>query len=162
MTKAQTKEKTMADTLDPNPVLRIARTFDASRERVYAAFTEPGDLEKWFGPEGVNCIVHEIDPRPGGAYSFTMRNENGEEHPLSGVFQEVIANEKLVYTWTWATGTLAGVETRVTLEFKDKDGGTELTLTHELLPTDTAVDMHNIGWTGSFDCLAVELIKQTN
>ena len=145
------------DALDQNPVLRITRTFAATPERVYQAFTNPGDLEKWFGPEGVNCIVHDIDPRPGGAYSFTMRNENGEEHPLSGVFEEVVPNKKLVYTWTWGTGTLEGVETRVTVDFADKDGGTELTLTHELLPTDTAVEMHTIGWTGSFDCLAIEL-----
>ena len=69
----------------------------------------------------------------------------------------MIANEKLVYTWTWASGTLEGVETRVTLDFADKDGGTELTLTHELLPTETAVEMHNVGWSGSFNCLAVEL-----
>ena len=146
-----------ADSLDQNPVLRITRNFDATPERVYQAFTNPGDLEKWFGPKGVDCIVHDIDPRPGGAYSFTMRNENGEEHPLSGVFQEVIPDKKLVYTWTWATGTLEGVETRVTLDFRELDGGTELTLTHELLPTDTAVEMHNVGWTGSFNCLAIEL-----
>ena len=145
------------DAVGQNPVLRITRTFNAPLERVYQAFIEPGDLEKWFGPEGVNCVVHEIDPRPSGKYSFTMRNENGEEHPLSGVFQEVIANEKLVYTWTWASGALEGVETRVTLDFADKDGGTELTLTHELLPTETAVEMHNVGWSGSFNCLAVEL-----
>lgn len=103
----------MTDAVDQNPVLRITRTFNAPPERVYAAFTQPGDLEKWFGPEGVDCIVHEIDPRPGGAYNFTMRNEKGEEHPLSGVFQEVIANKKLVYTWTWGTGSMAGIETRV-------------------------------------------------
>ena len=145
------------DAVDQNPVLRITRTFNAPPERLYAAFTQPGELEKWFGPEGVNCIVHDIDPRPGGAYSFTMRNENGDEHPLSGVFQEVIENHKLVYTWTWGHGTLEGVETRVTLEFRELDGGTELTLTHELLPTETAIDMHNMGWTGSFDCLAIEL-----
>ena len=147
----------MNDALDQNPVLRITRTFNAPPERVYAAFTQPGDLEKWFGPEGVNCIVHDIDPRPGGAYSFTMRNENGEEHPLSGVFQEVIENQKLVYTWTWGFGVLEGVETRVTLEFRELDGGTELTLTHELLPTETAIEKHTMGWTGSFDCLAIEL-----
>ena len=146
-----------ADAVDQNPVLRITRTFDAKRERVYAAFTNPGDLEKWFGPEGVNCIVHDIDPRPGGAYSFTMRDDKGGEHPLSGVFEEVVPNEKLVYTWTWGMGTLEGVETRVTLDFMALDGGTELTLTHELLPTETAVEMHNIGWSGSFDCLAVVL-----
>jgi len=146
-----------ADALDPNPVLRITRIFDAPPERVYRAFTQAGDLEKWFGPEGVNCIVHDIDPRPGGAYSFTMRDDKGGEHPLSGVFEEVVPNERLVYTWTWGFGTLAGIETRVTLDFADRDGGTELTLTHELLPTGTAVDMHNAGWTGSFDCLAVEL-----
>jgi len=151
------KQTQKTDAVDQNPALRITRTFNAPLERVYQAFIEPGDLEKWFGPDGVNCVVHEIDPRPGGKYSFTMRNENGEEHPLSGVFQEVIANEKLVYTWTWASGTLEGVETRVTLDFADKDGGTELTLTHELLPTETAVKMHNVGWSGSFNCLAVEL-----
>ena len=53
------------DTVDQNPVLRITRTFNAPLERVYQAFIEPGDLEKWFGPEGVNCVDHEIDPRPG-------------------------------------------------------------------------------------------------
>jgi len=145
------------DAVDQNPVLRITRTFDAKPERVYVAFTNPGDLEKWFGPEGVNCIVHDIDPRPGGAYSFTMRNKDGEEHPLSGVFQEVIENEKLVYTWIWATGTMAGIKTRVTLDFKATEVGTELTLTHELLASETAVEMHNVGWTGSFNCLAIEL-----
>ncbi|NQV85073.1 MAG: SRPBCC domain-containing protein [Rhodospirillales bacterium] len=149
-----------ADALDQNPVLRITRTFDAKPERVYAAFTNPGDLEKWFGPDGVNCIVHDIDPRPGGAYSFTMRGENGEEHPLSGIFKEVIKNQKLVYTWVWETGTMAGIETRVTLDFKAVSDGTELTLTHELLASETAVEMHNVGWSGSFDCLAVELINQ--
>ncbi|MDA0306535.1 MAG: SRPBCC domain-containing protein [Proteobacteria bacterium] len=151
-----------ADAVDQNPVLRITRTFDAKPERVYAAFTNPGDLEKWFGPDGVNCIVHAIDPRPGGEYSFTMRNDNGEQHPLSGVFQEVIENEKLVYTWVWETGTMAGIETRVTLEFKAVSEGTELTLTHELLASETAVKMHNVGWSGSFDCLAVELTNQPN
>ncbi|MBT3305565.1 MAG: SRPBCC domain-containing protein [Alphaproteobacteria bacterium] len=145
------------DAVDQNPVLRITRTFDAKPERVYAAFTNPGDLEKWFGPEGVNCIVHDIDPRPGGAYSFTMRDAKGGEHPLSGVFEEVTPNEKLVYTWVWGFGTLEGVETRVTLDFAGRDGGTELTLTHELLGTADAVEMHNVGWTGSFNCLAIEL-----
>ena len=61
------------DAVDQNPVLRIARNFNAPPKRVYAAFTNPGDLEKWFGPEGVNCIVHEIDPRPGGALQKSTR-----------------------------------------------------------------------------------------
>ena len=154
-----TQDQKMTDAVDPNPVLRITRMFDAKPERIYAAFTKPGELEKWFGPEGVRCVVHEIDPRPGGDYSFTMRNENGDEHPLSGVFEEVIENEKLVYTWIWELGEIAGVKTRVTLDFKAVDDGTELTLTHELLPSEKAVDMHNIGWSGSFDCLAVELTR---
>lgn len=159
MTTAKLKETQMTDTIDETPVLCITRTFDAKPERVYKAFTNPGDLEKWFGPEGVNCIVHAIDPRPGGEYSFTMRDDKGGEHPLSGVFEEVIENEKLVYTWTWGFGTLEGVETQVTIEFKAQGDGTELTLTHELLPTENAVEMHNIGWTGSFDCLAIELTR---
>lgn len=145
------------DAVDQNPVLRITRIFNAKVERVYAAFTNPGDLEKWFGPEGVNCIVHDIDPQPGGTYSFTMRDSKGGEHPLSGTFREVVPNKRLVYTWTWGFGTLEGVETLVTLEFEAKNGGTELTLTHEMLASDTAVEMHNVGWTGSFNCLAIEL-----
>ena len=77
----QVEKSQKTDAVDQNPVLRITRNFNAPRDRVYRAFTEPGDLEKWFGPEGVDCTVHEIDPRPGGAYSFTMRNENGDVHP---------------------------------------------------------------------------------
>ena len=67
------------DAVDQNPVLRITRNFNAPPKRVYAAFTNPGDLEKWFGPEGVNCIVHEIDPRPRGA----LKKAPEQAQPLS-------------------------------------------------------------------------------
>lgn len=157
MTHAQPAAQKMTDTVDPRPVLRITRTFDASRERVYAAFTKPEELEKWFGPQSVKAVIHQLDARPGGAYSLTMTHPDGEEFPLSGVYREVIPGEKLVYTWIWGEGEFAGVETLVTLVFKDLGGKTELTLTHEMLPSSLAREKHQEGWSGSFDCLEAEV-----
>ena len=82
-----------------------------------------------------------------------MQMPNGNAHNLSGVFREVVRPEKLVYTWIWGQGDLEGLETLVTLEFADRGKATEVRLTHEMLPTETACELHNDGWSSSFDCL---------
>ncbi len=56
-------------------------------------------------------------------------------------------------TWAWDHGDMAGMETLVTIEFAAAGAETDLTLTHEKLPSRNAVDMHNQGWTSSFKCL---------
>jgi uncharacterized protein YndB with AHSA1/START domain len=133
--------------------LRLTRLLAAPREAVFQALTDPVALAQWFGPEGVSVRNVQIDLRPGGRYSLDFHETDGEVHPLSGTYREVSEPERLVLTWTWAKGGMAGVETLVTIELREADGGTELTLTHEGLPNQEFRDLHNEGWQGTFNCL---------
>jgi uncharacterized protein YndB with AHSA1/START domain len=133
--------------------LRLTRRFKAPREAVFRAFTDPVALAKWFGPEGVQVTNVEVDLRSGGTYSMVFGEEDGESHGLSGVYREISPPERLVMTWAWDHGDMAGVETLVTIEFAVAGAETELTLTHEKLPSRTALDMHTQGWTSTFNCL---------
>ena len=133
--------------------LRLSRRFKAPREAVFRAFTDPAALAKWFGPEGMSVGNVKVDLRPGGAYSMAFNQADGESRGLSGVYREISPPERLVMTWVWDNNGLAGIETLVTLEFAAAGAETELTLTHEKLPSQNACDLHNQGWTSSFKCL---------
>ena len=139
---------------DEGHTLNMSRRFAASRERVFAAWTESDLVSRWFGPETVNCEVHKWDAQPGGEYSLTMHHADGDKTPLSGVFQEISPPERLVYSWTWGgSGGTAGRETLLTLEFEDAGDETVLHLSHSLLPDENAAQMHSKGWGSSFNSL---------
>ncbi len=141
------------------PALSLTRRFAAPREAVFRAWTDPEELTQWFGPAGATMRDVDVDLRPGGHYRMTLIESNNV-HPVSGVYSEVKAPERLVFSWVWGHGEMAGVETLVTLDFKDtKDGGTLLTLTHERLPTPLAREHHEQGWTGCLDSLQERLAK---
>ena len=70
-------------------------------EAVYAAWTDPEKIVKWFGPDSGPVEHAELDVRVGGRYSIAFRTENGEQHHVSGVYREVVPNEKLSFTWAW-------------------------------------------------------------
>jgi len=135
-------------------VLQIKRRFPASREAVFSALTDPEALAQWFGPQGVTVKVVSLDLRPGGSYSFEFHGSEGSFHALTGSYLEIERPRRLVTTWIWG-GQLdyAGIETRVTYELSEVDGGTELSLTHENLVDAEARDKHGQGWTSTFDCL---------
>ena len=133
--------------------LRLSRRLKAPREAVFRAFTDPAALAKWFGPENVNVTKVEVDLRPGGAYSMVFNAADGDSHGLSGVYREISPPDRLVMTWVWGHGGMAGIETLVTIELAEADGETELTLSHEKLPSQEFVDLHRQGWTSSFNCL---------
>jgi uncharacterized protein YndB with AHSA1/START domain len=137
---------------EARPVLRLTRRFDAPREAVFRAWTDAAALATWFGPEGVKTRQVVSDPRPGGRFSLEMYESDGV-YPVSGAYREVMPPERLVLSWIWGNGELEGLETLVTVELREKDGGTELTLIHEGLPTDVARGKHEGGWVSSFDCL---------
>ena len=141
------------------PALSITRRFAAPREAVFNAWTDPGELTQWFGPAGVRVRDVEVDLRPGGHYSMMFTGSHGI-HSVSGVYSEVKPPERLVFTWIWGDGEIAGVEMQVTIDFEEtKDGGTLLTLTHERLPTPLAREHHEQGWVGCLDCLQERLAK---
>ena len=126
--------------------LTIRRAFDAPRERVWRAFTDPDELAQWFVPEGMEAEVHTLDPVPGGEMSVSWTSE---EHQMDneGTFEEVVEHERIVTV----EETPQGVN-RVTYEFHDTDDGTEVVLTHEL-PDAQMVDGASEGWAGILDNL---------
>ncbi len=138
---------------DESLTLRLTRRLAASRERVFRAWTDPDALAAWYGPEGVQTRKVQVDLRPGGSYSLEMHEADGEVYPLSGVYREILPPQRLVMTWTWGHGVLDGLETLLTIELHEADGGTELVLLHERLPTQTARDKHEEGWTSALAVL---------
>lgn len=129
--------------------LEIRRTFQAPRERVYRAFTDPAEVKKWFhAGDNYTTPLAEIDLKVGGAYRWRMRSEDaGVDHTACGVYREINAPEKIVFTLDWeGEGDKMGVETLVTVKFLDKGDATEVILTHELLPNEDKRNAHEHGW----------------
>lgn len=137
--------------------LTMTRRFAAPRERVFAAWTDRALVAQWFGPENVTCTIHEWDAREGGAYSLTMHDSDGDDMPLSGVFREVSPPERLVVTWVWGSGDMAGRETVLALEFEEAGGDTVLHLSHSLLPDKDWAEKHSMGWGSCFNSLDATL-----
>src|SRR5260370_33691510 len=76
----------------------ITRVLDAPRELVFRAWTDAKHLARWWGPKGFTNPVCEVDARPGGALRIVMRAPDGAEHPMTGVFREIMAPARLVFT----------------------------------------------------------------
>jgi uncharacterized protein YndB with AHSA1/START domain len=133
------------------PSLTLKRRFKAPPAKVFAAWTDPEKIRRWMGPEGVVGLSAEMDARAGGRYRLLMRSPDGEEHDVSGVYREVVPNEKLVFTWAWKSTPER--QSLVTVLLKPDGDGTLLTLTHEQFFDETARDHHRQGWTGSLDKL---------
>ena len=133
------------------PSLTLKRRLAAPPPKVYAAWTDPKKIGRWMGPEGIETLSAEADARVGGRYRFTMRSPDGETHDVSGVYREVVRNERLVFTWAWRSTPER--ESLVTVALKPDGDGTLLTLTHEQFFDETARDHHRSGWSGALDKL---------
>lgn len=132
------------------PSLQIVRRYQAAPEKVWHALTQPQALKQWMGPsDDFKCPIAEVDLKVGGRYHIGMQSPDGEMHNVSGVYREIVPNQKLVYTWAWKSTPER--ESLVTIALRAVDGGTELTLTHEQFFDQAARDHHNQGWQG---CLA--------
>jgi uncharacterized protein YndB with AHSA1/START domain len=125
--------------------LRISRTIRADRQSVWDAWTRPEHVKRWSCPVPGGVRAFETDFRVGGAYMLAMEVE-GKPHTAIGQYREIEAPRRLVYTWDWKEQSIG--ETLVTVEFEERDGATEVTLTHEGFPTAEARDNHDQGWMG--------------
>ena len=144
----------------------ITRTFDAPRELVFKAFTEPERLVQWWGPKNFTTPHCTIDLRVGGKYHYCMRSPDGDDFWGIGTFQEIVEPERLVYidSFSDADGNVVSparygmegwpLETKVIMTFEEAgEGKTKFTLTCPDMPTGKGVDMAETGWGESFDCL---------
>ena len=133
------------------PSVTIVRRIKATPARVYAAITQPELMVQWWGPDAGPTLSAEADVRPGGRFSIVFRLQNGEVHNPTGMYQEVVPERKLVFTWEWAGRPER--ESLVTFLLTPIAGGTELTLIHEQLPDEQARTSHEAGWSGLLDKL---------
>ena len=137
--------------MSTKPSLTLKRRLNAPPAKVFSAWTDPEKIARWFGPTQVESVHAEIDARAGGRFHLNTRTSDGEEHNVSGVYQEVVANEKLVFTWAWRSTPER--ESLVTVLLKPDGDGTLLTLVHERFFDEAARDRHQSGWGGALDKL---------
>ncbi len=149
--------------------LQIKRIIHAPRSHVFDAWTEPEMLQRWFGPGNMTVASATTDTRTGGAYRIEMQGvptcddaaaadpevnprDTSRKAVATGVYQEIIPDELLRFTWRgdWEPDE----ETLVTVTLRDVPGGTELTLTHERFATEKSMGGHEQGWNSSLDKLA--------
>ncbi|MBZ0216905.1 MAG: SRPBCC domain-containing protein [Fimbriimonadaceae bacterium] len=138
--------------------LKVKRRFKASAETLFQAWTDPLELQKWFGPAGFSIPHAEIDLRVGGRYRIAMQPVEGDLFYHEGVYTEITPPRRLSFTWILKDQPCEGsqnedCETLVTVEFVPAGDMTELVVTHEMLPSEAARDGHEFGWNSSLDCL---------
>ncbi|AWK10974.1 SRPBCC family protein [Streptomyces spongiicola] len=156
---------TVADTAALNEIT-VTRVLDAPRAAVYRAWTEPGQFARWWGPRGFTTdpSTVELDVRVGGTWKATMAAEGIGEFPFTGVYREVVPDERLVFTLVdpndenvAARAERGEAEELTTVTFADHEGGTKLSFQQvgQVEPEKTAEV--EAGWNSFLDCLADHL-----
>ena len=134
----------------------IERVFDAPRELVWKAWTDPEHVAQWWGPHGMKTRVDELDLRVGGGWRYVMLGPDGSEYPQSGTFREIVPPEKIVTSAVFEVGSNAPQKQVLTYRFDDLGDKTKLTMvieheTAELRREQEAFEIE--GWSSNFDCL---------
>lgn len=146
----------------------ITRVFDAPRDLVWQAWTDPAHIAQWWGPKGFTTRVDEMDLRPGGQSRYVMVGPDGTEYPVKGVFRELVPLERIVATDEFGEGydQITDIDLPqgmvTTILFEDLGNQTKLTL-QILHPTAEERRKHEAmgviaGWNSSLDCLADHLM----
>lgn len=135
------------------PSLTLTRRIDALPEKVYAAWTDPEKIVRWFGPAQVKAgsVQADIDLRVGGRYRISFEAGDGEYFQVDGVYREVTPNARIAFSWAWHSTPER--ESQVTVSLQPDGGGTLLTLRHEQFFDEAARDGHARGWSALLDKL---------
>ena len=132
--------------------LEVRRTFNARRERVFAAWTSAEEIQRWSAPGDMKVPTAVVDLKVGGKYRIVMEAPDGTQHPAYGRYEVIEPPSKLVYTWGWESGL--ETDTLVTVEFHERGASTEVVLKQERLTSAESREKHTQGWNGCLDKLA--------
>ena len=136
-------------------VLVLEREYDAPRNLVFKVWTDAAHLTRWWGPKGFEVLSWKADARPGGRFRFGMRSPEGEQHWAHGIYREVAAPERLVFTTAWEHPDGSPKhETVVTITLTERGGKTKLHFHQAIFDSKTARDLHRGGWNSTLDSLA--------
>lgn len=146
------------------PELVSVRDFDAPRELVFAAWTDPAHFPNWFCPPGFETVLCEMDVREGGVYRIHWRDAQGNTYPNKAVYREVTPPSRLVYEDSWDDDRPENEAVVVTVIFEDLGGRTRMTsrslfANHDHLERIKAMGVE-AGWALFLDRLAVHLAEQ--
>ena len=111
---------------DPRSIIGV-REFDAPRELVFAAWTDPKHLAQWWGPNGFTTTTSSFDFRPGGVWRFIMHGPDGRDYQNRVTFDEIVPPERIVYSHGGGGEDLEPVQFQQTVMFEDIGGRTRLT-----------------------------------
>jgi len=131
--------------------LVVRRRINATPAKLFAAWTQPDLLVCWWGPQGVACPTAEIDLRVGGSYRIANQFPDGKVVWIGGVFEVVEPPHRLAYTWKLESQNSS--PERVTVCFEAHGSQTEVIVTHERIPSESAKVSHEHGWAGCLDGL---------
>ena len=135
----------------------VKRTFSTSPERLFAAWTKPELLAKWWGPPGSQVKSVEVDLQVGGVYRIGLAYADGQPFYIRGTYELIQPPRKLAFTWRWESPEMDIGKSRVTLEFEKQGQSTEIILTHAQLPNEAARVAHEEGWQGILENLSQAL-----
>jgi uncharacterized protein YndB with AHSA1/START domain len=130
--------------------VKLERLLNAPVAKVFAFVTEPGNLAKWWGPEGMTLPDVALDFRQEGPWHSVMMNAEGQRFKVSGRVTHVRAPHSVGFTWAWHDeADQRGDESHVTISLEDAgDGRTRFTLHHVQLTPEGAVS-HEQGWVST-------------
>ena len=158
------KAKTSAATNAVEGELVITRDFDAPRSLIFKAWVDPKYLAHWWGPHGFTNPVCELDVRPGGGIRIHMRGPDGTVYPMTGVYQEIVESEQLVFTSAALDEKGKPLfEVLNTVTFAEQGGKTTLTTQARVVKSTAGAAPYlkgmEAGWTQSLERLAAFLVN---
>ena len=133
-------------------VVALRQVFEAQRELLFRAWTDPIEFATWWGPKGWAAFDCVLDARPGGRWRSSFARPGQPSIHVGGVYHEVVAPELLVFSWDSYGADAADSLSLVRIEFVALGPHTELVLTHRKLTNGEAYDM-DVGWLSAFECL---------
>jgi uncharacterized protein YndB with AHSA1/START domain len=154
--------------------LAVIRTFNAPREKVWRAYTDPDLVKQWWGPKGFTAPIIEAELKAGGRYLYCMRSPDGKDYWSVGVYKEFSPPERIVAIDSFADreGNIVPasyyglssdwpLESEMTIILEDVDGRTRMTMRQQDVPVGPDRDNSIQGWNESMDKLA-EFLEETD
>ena len=133
--------------------LELERIVPGSPAAVYEAVADPARLARWWGPQGFTIPSLDWEPRAGAAYRIQMQPPEGDAFYLAGEFREVDPPGRLAFTFRWEDPDPDDVENVALLTFAGRGESTRVALVQGPFRTEARRQLHDDGWTDSFDKL---------
>jgi len=131
----------------------LVRRIAARPAIVFDAMTTAEGIAAWWGPDEGPVLLAESDPRVGGRFRVRFRMLDDSEHESSGEYLQVEKPERFAMTWRWTGDEDEGGHSRIDVELRAIEEGTEITFVHSRLASEATRVSHGEGWTGALDKL---------